>query len=131
MDFLIDRYSHFSPDANPILPDDPFSTEWTREALRAVYAQGVNHIAQVGLSHIPSLWYFKICQGYLLWDALRDWELENLSAVLPDERWALRSRFPPAQVKNCFGRSAAIVEVEDMYLDRLKQCHSSEFLSRA
>ncbi|KAF8463228.1 hypothetical protein DFH94DRAFT_786990 [Russula ochroleuca] len=92
IDFLIDRHSHFSSsDANPILPDDPFSVEWTREALRAVVAQGVNHVAQ----------------GNLLWDALRDWDLENLSTVLPDER------------------SAAIVQVEDMYLERLQQCHSA------
>ncbi|KAI0278229.1 hypothetical protein BGY98DRAFT_1107507 [Russula aff. rugulosa BPL654] len=92
IDFLTNRYSHFSSsDAKPILPDDPFSIEWTREALHAVVAQGVNHMTQ----------------GYLLWDALRDWELENLSTVLPDER------------------SASIVEIEDMYLKRLQQCHST------
>src|SRR5260221_379203 len=44
-----------SSDAKPILPENPFSVEWTREALHAVVAQGVNHITQVGLSHIPSL----------------------------------------------------------------------------
>jgi hypothetical protein len=55
IDFLIDRHSHFSSsDGNPILPENPFSIEWTREAIRAVVAQGVNHITQVGLSHIPS-----------------------------------------------------------------------------
>ena len=99
IDFLIDRHSHFSSsDAKPILPEDPFSIEWTREALRVVVAHGINHITQVGLSRI-SLFFgiYQICQGYLLWDALRDWELENLSAVLSDERWVFRSRFPFAQ----------------------------------
>jgi hypothetical protein len=28
-------------------------------------------------------------QGQLLWDVLRDWELNNLSTMLPDEGWAL------------------------------------------
>jgi hypothetical protein len=38
--------------------------------------------------------------------------------------------FLPLKVKNCSGRSAAIVEVEDMYLERLQQCHSSGLFSR-
>ncbi|KAH9999668.1 hypothetical protein BJV74DRAFT_823117 [Russula compacta] len=92
IDFLIDRYTHFSSsDANPVLPEDPFSIEWTREALHAAVAQGVGHITE----------------GHLLWGALRDWELDNLSKVLLDEK------------------SAAIVEIEDMYLERLQQCHST------
>ncbi|KAH9985865.1 hypothetical protein BJV77DRAFT_1031067 [Russula vinacea] len=91
IDFLIDRHSHFSSlDAIPSC-QTTILHEWTREALRAVVAQGVNHITQ----------------GHLLWDALRDWELENLSTVLPDDR------------------SAAVVAVEDMYLERLQQCHST------
>jgi hypothetical protein len=66
----------------------------------------------------------------MLWDALRDWELENLSTVLPDERLVPHSWFPSAEVKNCSGRSASIVEIENMYLKRLQQCHSSGCLSR-
>jgi hypothetical protein len=114
------------------MPDDPFSTEWTREALRAVYAQGVNHIAQVGLSHIPPLWYLvksvrATCCGTR--SATGSWKIFQLCCQMRGGRFV--RGFPPLKVKNCFGRSAAIVEVEDMYLDRLKQCHSSEFLSRA
>ncbi|KAH9980057.1 hypothetical protein BGW80DRAFT_1454599 [Lactifluus volemus] len=92
IDFLIDRHTHFSStDASPVLPEHPFSTEWTREALRNIVVQGIGHITK----------------GHLLWDALRDWEIDNLSTVLSDER------------------PAAIVEIEDMYLKRLQQCHST------
>ena len=54
IDFLIDRHAHFfGSDAIPVLPEDPFSTEWTRDALRAVVTRGVGHITQVTLSCIP------------------------------------------------------------------------------
>ncbi|KAI9464990.1 hypothetical protein BJY52DRAFT_1247790 [Lactarius psammicola] len=92
IDLLIDRHAYFSSSsASPVLPEDPFSREWTRDALNAVVARGVGHITQ----------------GQLLWDALRDWEIDNLSTVLSDER------------------STAIVEIEDLYLERLQQCHST------
>ncbi|KAH9065212.1 hypothetical protein EDB87DRAFT_1594447 [Lactarius vividus] len=92
IEFLIDRYAYFSSSSpNSVLPEDPFSREWTREALNAVVARGLGHITQ----------------GHLLWDALRDWEIDNLSTVLSDER------------------STIVVEIEDMYLERLQQCHST------
>jgi hypothetical protein len=99
IDFLIDRHSHFSSSSseNPVLPEDPFSIEWTREALRAAVAKGVHHITQVGLSRIPFYWHLNIhylYQGHLLWEALRDWELDSLSTVLSDERSALHLRSP-------------------------------------
>ncbi|KAI0301111.1 hypothetical protein B0F90DRAFT_1810154 [Multifurca ochricompacta] len=92
LDFLIDRYAHFSSsNLAPVLPEDPFSKEWTRDALRAVVAQGVGHITR----------------GHSLWETLCEWEIDNLSKVLSDER------------------SIAVVEVEEMYLERLQQCHSA------
>ena len=67
IDFLIDRHSHFSSsDVKPIVPEDPFSLEWTREALRVVVAHGINHITQVGLSRISLfLWYLSNLSGLL------------------------------------------------------------------
>ncbi|KAH9035591.1 hypothetical protein EDB84DRAFT_1485100 [Lactarius hengduanensis] len=92
IDFLIDRHAYFSSSsANSVLPEVPFSREWTHKALNAVVARGVGHITQ----------------GHLLWDALRDWEIDNLSTVLSDER------------------STIIVDIEDMYFERLQQCHST------
>ncbi|KAF8272792.1 RNA-binding protein Prp24 [Lactarius quietus] len=92
MGFLIERHAYFSASsASSVLPEDPFSREWTREVLNTVVARGVGHITQ----------------GHLLWDALRDWEIDNLSTALSDER------------------SAAVVEVEDLYLERLQKCHST------
>lgn len=92
IDFLVDRHAYFSSSsANSVLPEDPFSREWTRGALNAVVARGVGHITQ----------------GHLLWNALRDWEIDSLSTVLSDEK------------------STVIVEIEDMHLERLQQCHST------
>lgn len=34
---------------DPLLPEDPFSTEWTREALRSVVGRGIGHITLVSL----------------------------------------------------------------------------------
>ncbi|KAI0257869.1 hypothetical protein BC834DRAFT_926935 [Gloeopeniophorella convolvens] len=92
MDFLIDRHADFAASGGVAKgSEEPFSREWTRGALRAVVARGTGHLTQ----------------SYLLWDALRDWEVEGLAEIQGEER------------------PAAIVEVEDMFLARLQQCHST------
>ncbi len=43
--------------------------------------------------------------------------------------WHYTHSLPLLKAKNRSGRSATVVEIEDMYLERLQLCHSSGFLS--
>jgi len=57
---LIDRYEVFKERRSPPVGEDPFSIEWTREAIEEVVDKGVGHVSQVS-----------ICVGYVQVRGLR------------------------------------------------------------
>ncbi|KAJ6584742.1 hypothetical protein B0H19DRAFT_1319016 [Mycena capillaripes] len=90
-EFILERCEHYSETEKPQELGELFSADWTRTALGEVVDKGIWHLTQ---SHI-------------LWDLLRDWELQTLAA-LPDE-----------------DRPQAIPPVEEFLLARLGQPHAN------
>ncbi|GBE83236.1 predicted protein [Sparassis crispa] len=77
LEFLVERYEHFaSTESRPEDLGDLFSTEWTREAIAWVVAQGAGHLTQ----------------SHLLWDIQRDWEMEVLANAPDAEKTPLVTR---------------------------------------
>ncbi|KAF9077529.1 hypothetical protein BDP27DRAFT_1311204 [Rhodocollybia butyracea] len=78
IELIINRYEHYTTGA--IKPDELgelFSVEWTRLTLTDIVNKGVGHITQ----------------SHLLWDLLRDWELELLESASPSEKPFLVDQF--------------------------------------
>ncbi|KAF9778753.1 hypothetical protein BJ322DRAFT_1114093 [Thelephora terrestris] len=88
LELLIDRYNAFRERRSPPVAEDPFSIQWTREAMEDVVEKAIGH------SHV-------------LWDLHRDWELELLESLTPDERLP------------------HVAYIEQMFLARLRQPHSN------
>ncbi|KAH9925562.1 RNA-binding protein Prp24 [Fomitopsis serialis] len=91
-DFLVERYEHFT--SSEMKPDDLgvlFSVSWMHAAMSEVASKGIGHLTE----------------SHTLWDAYRDWELEQLQNASPDER------------------AASIHQVDSMLLERLQQPHSN------
>ncbi|KAJ7432338.1 hypothetical protein FB451DRAFT_1480862 [Mycena latifolia] len=67
VELILARWEHFSENEKPQELGELFSVDWTRMALEEVVDKGAWHLTQ----------------SHLLWDQLRDWELQILAAV-PD-----------------------------------------------
>ncbi|KAJ7644334.1 hypothetical protein FB45DRAFT_897551 [Roridomyces roridus] len=90
-EFIVERFENYLEAEKPQELGELFSTEWTRQALTQVVDKGIWHLTQ---SHI-------------LWDQLRDWELEVLG------------RTPDAE------KPQAVSHVEELLLARLRQPHAN------
>ena len=68
--------------------DDPFSIQWTREAIEDVVDKGIGHVSQVSACIVSGLHerLKRSTQSHVLWHLQRDWELEVLESLTPDER---------------------------------------------
>lgn len=62
-------------------------------------------------------------QSHVLWDLHRDWELELLESLTPDERWAVYS--PDFVCRSQHYRLPHGAYIEQIFLARLRQPHSS------
>src|SRR6266404_1489556 len=126
MDFLIDRHAYFSlSGTNSLLPEDPFSGEWTRQALKAVVARGVGHITQVNSSRVPCdyrlMFYFRAtCCGMPC--ATGRLIISQRCCRMRGEHY---EHCPLFEAIGSSLRSMAVVEIEERFLERLQQCHSS------
>ncbi|KAJ3894244.1 hypothetical protein GG344DRAFT_41516 [Lentinula edodes] len=91
IEFILRRYEHYSDEA--IKPDELgelFSKEWTRTAVTDIVNKGIGHITQ----------------SHLLWNLLRDWELEILESSSASEKPSL------------------VEHLEAFLLERLSQPHA-------
>ncbi|KAK7056983.1 Splicing factor [Paramarasmius palmivorus] len=92
MEFIIQRHrSYGEGEPKPDEFGELFSTEWARLALTDIVNKGLGHLTQ---SHV-------------LWDQLRDWELELLETASPADKPTLAE------------------QVQILLLDRLRQPHSN------
>ncbi|KAJ4001680.1 hypothetical protein F5050DRAFT_1708044 [Lentinula boryana] len=90
IEFILSRYEHYAHGA--VKPDglgQLFSTEWTRAAIREIVNKGIGHITE----------------SHLLWDPLRDWELEILESSASEKQ-------------------SLIDHMEAFFLERLGQPHA-------
>ncbi|KIK69665.1 hypothetical protein GYMLUDRAFT_212399 [Collybiopsis luxurians FD-317 M1] len=77
IEFILGRYEHYaSGAAKPDELGELFSTEWTRLAITDIVNKGIGHITE----------------SHLLWDQLKDWELEILEASSASDRPLLVER---------------------------------------
>ncbi|KAK7048174.1 ATP-dependent DNA helicase PIF1 [Favolaschia claudopus] len=90
-EFIISRCEQYAETEKPQELGELFSADWTRQALEEIVSKGIWHMTQ----------------SHLLWDQLRDWELQTLSTVSEEER------------------PQAIVRVEELFLARLGQPHAT------
>ncbi|EIW80918.1 hypothetical protein CONPUDRAFT_103939 [Coniophora puteana RWD-64-598 SS2] len=91
VEFILDRFAHFGAiEQKPAELGELCSIEWTRANLNVVVAKGLGHLSK----------------SYVLWDKLKDWELEMLEATPPDER------------------DAAVMLLDSLFLARLQQPHA-------
>ena len=68
--------------------DDPFSIQWTREAIEDVIDKAIGHVSQASI-YVDSTRGKKLkspTQSHVLWGLHRDWELDVLESLTPDER---------------------------------------------
>ncbi|KAJ7505514.1 hypothetical protein B0H11DRAFT_2220941 [Mycena galericulata] len=98
VELILARFEHYSEAEKPQELGELFSVDWTRKALAEVVDKGIWHLSL--LIHMSP-------QSHLLWDQLRDWELEILAAA-------------PEQEK-----SQAVAHVEEFLLARLGQPHAN------
>lgn len=54
MELLVDRYNVFRERRSPPVGEDPFSIEWTREAMEEVADKAIGHVSQVGIQPASS-----------------------------------------------------------------------------
>ncbi|KAJ7714178.1 hypothetical protein B0H16DRAFT_1808225, partial [Mycena metata] len=92
IEFILARFEHYSETPKPQELGELFSVDWTRAALSQVVDKGIWHLTK----------------GNLLWDQLRDWELEILAAA-PDGEEKLQ----------------VIAHVDEFLLARLGQPHAN------
>ncbi|KAJ7164661.1 hypothetical protein C8R43DRAFT_236103 [Mycena crocata] len=91
VELLISRWEHYAETEKPQELGEVFSEDWTRLALAEVVNKGIWHLSQ----------------SHLLWDQLRDWELQVLAAV-PDSE-----------------KAEPVSRVEELFLVRLGQPHAN------
>ncbi|KAJ7645566.1 hypothetical protein DFH06DRAFT_1425383 [Mycena polygramma] len=91
IEFILARFEHYSETEKPQELGELFSVDWTRTAVQEVVEKGIWHLTQ----------------SQLLWDQLRDWELQVLAAVPVEER------------------APAVAHVEGLLLARLGQPHAN------
>ncbi|KAJ6512063.1 hypothetical protein C8R47DRAFT_1033985 [Mycena vitilis] len=91
IEFILARFEHYSETEKPQELGELFSVDWTRTAAQEVVEKGIWHLTQ----------------SQLLWDQLRDWELQILAAVPVGER------------------APAVAHVEGLLLARLGQPHAN------
>ncbi|KAJ4482272.1 hypothetical protein J3R30DRAFT_3681497 [Lentinula aciculospora] len=91
IEFILGRYEYYANGATkPHELGELFSTEWTRAAITNIARKGIGHITQ----------------SHLLWDPLRDWELEILESSSVSEK------------------SSLVEHMEAFLLERLSQPHA-------
>lgn len=49
LELLIDRYNAFRERRSPPVGEDPFSIQWTREAIEDVVDKAIGHVSQAGV----------------------------------------------------------------------------------
>ncbi|TFK90773.1 RNA-binding protein Prp24 [Polyporus arcularius HHB13444] len=92
LEFLVERYEHYAEaGGRPDQLEELFSPEWMHETMSKLVSQGAGHLTK----------------SHLLFDVLRDWELERLQDSTGEERAMLVSL------------------VDAMLLERLQQPHSN------
>ncbi|KAJ7043889.1 hypothetical protein C8F04DRAFT_682003 [Mycena alexandri] len=92
LEFILARFEHYSETPKPQELGELFSVDWTRAALRQVVDKGIWHLTK----------------SSVLWDQLRDWELEILAAAPDGEE-----------------KAQAIAHVDEFLLARLAQPHAN------
>ncbi|KAF5338939.1 hypothetical protein D9611_008706 [Ephemerocybe angulata] len=94
LNFILEQHSkYYGEEATP-KPEslgELFSTAWTRETIQRIVSKGIEHVAE----------------SHLLFDAQRDWELEQLEKASPEDAPILKDH------------------VGEILLLRLKQAHSN------
>ncbi|KLO06957.1 hypothetical protein SCHPADRAFT_670625 [Schizopora paradoxa] len=92
LQFVIDRHAYFTSQTSDLGEEVYFTTNWSRECMDGIVEKCAFHLTS----------------SHLLWDARRDWEIEQLEKTTDDEE-----------------RTKLVLHIEDLYMERIKQCHST------